>query len=171
MTKATEVHNGMELIDSRDVIKRIEELTEFKNAALEAATEATARIVELEGQAELDENDEDELDTLRDSLWVSVDNFEYGECVDWTETEAEELKQLEALADDAGGCADWKYGEGLIRDSYFQEYAEQLAEDTGAIGRDAKWPCDHIDWEAAAEALQQGYTSVEYDGVTYWIRS
>lgn len=64
----------------------------------------------------------------------------------------------------------WTYGVTLIRDSYFEDYAQQMAEDIGAINRDATWPLNHIDWEAAAEALKGDYTSAEFDGVTYWAR-
>lgn len=87
------------------------------------------------------------------------------------ETEKAELKALEALQEEAEGYSDdWKYGATLIRDSYFTEYAQELAEDIGAIDRNAKWPLQHIDWEAAADELKQDYTSVEFDGTTYWVR-
>ena len=33
------------------------------------------------------------------------------------------------------------------------------------------WPYSCIDWEQAAEELQQDYMSVEFDGVTYWMRA
>lgn len=85
--------------------------------------------------------------------------------------EAEELATLEKLAEEASGyAADWDYGETLIRGSYFQEYAQQLAEDIGAIDPDARWPNNCIDWERAASELQSDYTAVDFDGVTYWIR-
>jgi hypothetical protein len=84
---------------------------------------------------------------------------------------ARELKILRALENDAEGyAADWHHGKTLIRDSYFEDYARDLAEDIGAIKSDAGWPYEHIDWPAAAAALQGDYTSVEFDGVTYWIR-
>lgn len=91
-----------------------------------------------------------------------------GECAN--EDYAEELAALESLAEEAKGCADWQYGETLIRDSYFKTYAQDLAEDIGAIDRDATWPNTHIDWDAAAEELQMEYTSVDFGGVEYWIR-
>lgn len=50
------------------------------------------------------------------------------------------------------------------------EYAETLAEDIGAIDRNAGWPLMHIDWEAAADALKMDYRQVDYDGVAYWMR-
>jgi hypothetical protein len=82
------------------------------------------------------------------------------------------LKALQALADEASGYApDWQYGEALIRDSYFTEYAQELAEDIGAVNCDASWPNQYIDWERAADALKADYTSVDFDGVDYWVRS
>lgn len=82
-----------------------------------------------------------------------------------------ELAALRKLAEEASGyAADWQYGETLIRDSYFREYAEELAEDIGAINRDATWPNDCIDWDRAARELQMDYTAVDFDGVTYWVR-
>ena len=115
-----EISNHDDVINSRDVI---------------------ARIAELEG---MDERDEEE---------------------------TAELASLKALQDDAEGyCADWKYGESLIRDSYFKEYAEQLADDIGAVNSEATWPNNCIDWDRAARELQYDYTAVDFDGVTYWTR-
>ena len=35
----------------------------------------------------------------------------------------------------------------------------------------SNWPFNCIDWEKAAEELQQDYMSIDFDGVTYWMRS
>lgn len=90
---------------------------------------------------------------------------------DVSDGEREELVILKALAEEASVSPGWQYGESLIRDSYFREYAEQLADDIGAVPDDAKWPLTHIDWEAAARELQADYFPVDFDGVTYWIRN
>ena len=58
----------------------------------------------------------------------------------------------------------------LIADSYFEDYAQNFAEDIGAIDRNQGWPACHIDWEAAAENLQMDYHSVTFEGRDYWIR-
>jgi hypothetical protein len=65
---------------------------------------------------------------------------------------------------------DYRYGEALILGDHFEEYAKQLAEDIGAIDREVGWPACHIDWEAAAEALQGDYQEFEVEGVSYWGR-
>lgn len=82
-----------------------------------------------------------------------------------------ERETLEAFAEDGEQFADWSYGETFIRDSYFTEYAQELAEDIGAIDRDAQWPLYCIDWEHAARDLRVDYSSIELDGITFWARS
>ena len=136
----TDISNNDDVIDSRDVIARIEELQ-----------------------------------TERDSFVLGApDGSETSNPEGWAEEnpdEAEELAILEALAAEASNyAADWGYGEMLIRDSYFRDYAQELAEDIGAINADAKWPNDCIDWERAARELRMDYTFVDFAGVTYWIR-
>jgi hypothetical protein len=88
-----------------------------------------------------------------------------------TEEEAE-LKALEALRDEAQGYSpDWSYGSTLIRDSYFEEYAKELADDIhGKAMREATWPFDYIDWTAAADALKEDYAQVDFSGEAYWVR-
>lgn len=88
----------------------------------------------------------------------------------FTDDEREEYDALKALAAQGEDAPDWSYGATLIHDSYFEDYARQLAEDIGAISGNEEWPLSYIDWEAAAEALQMDYTSIEFDGETYWIR-
>lgn len=90
--------------------------------------------------------------------------------------DAEELAELlDILADlqGMGGDEQWRghwYPITLIRDSYFRTYAEELADDIGALPRDAEWPLTCIDWEQAARELRYDYSGVDIDGVTYWTR-
>lgn len=90
--------------------------------------------------------------------------------------EREEFAAIKSFLDEVkgyGGDERWRgdwYPVTFIRDSYFEEYAQELADDFGAIDRDAKWPQTCIDWKQAARELQQDYSSVEIDGVTYWYR-
>lgn len=120
------------VIDSRDVIARIEE---------------------LEGEV------------LNDDGVIDQSN----EDADYRD-KCGELAALQALADEASGyAADWQHGETLIRDSYFKDYAMELADDIGAIDNNASWPLTCIDWDQAARELQMDYSAVDFDGVTYWI--
>ena len=72
--------------------------------------------------------------------------------------------------EEAEGSPDWTFGETLIRGSYFQDYAQEIATDCGLITSE-DWPMHCIDWEQAAGELQIDYTEVEFAGIEYWIRS
>jgi len=118
------------------------------------------------------ENTEDALD-VRDI----IARFEFLENDDDLDDEdKQEFALLESLLKDLqgnGGDEQWKgdwYPLTLIRDSYFEEYAQELAEDIGAINRNMQWPLNCIDWEQAAGELRMNYSDVEFDGVTYWYR-
>jgi len=100
-----------------------------------------------------------------------IDSRDIIEAIESGDLDEEDQKAFEALAAEAEGSPDWPHGETLIRDSYFEDYARELAEDTGMIKGDEEWPLRHIDWEAAADELKQDYFSVDFDGVEYWIRS
>ena len=92
------------------------------------------------------------------------------------EDEVQELIALSAILADLegmGGDEQWRgvwYPLTLIRDSYFRTYAEELADDIGAIPRDAGWPMNCIDWDQAARELRYDYSGVDIGGVTYWTR-
>jgi hypothetical protein len=151
MSRTIDISNNDDVIDSRDVIERIAQLEDEKESF----------ILEYSALPEEDApswGDVLEAQTDAESKWDETD-------------EGQELKALQGLAEEAEGyAADWKYGETLIRDSYFEDYAKELARDIGAINDDAHWPNNCIDWEEAASELQVDYTSVEFSGVTYWIR-
>lgn len=175
----TDINNRQDIMDSRDVIARIEELQDEQDSLVEeyndakeeaddAAEEsgdewqATERLCNaINALASFWDINPEEVDSAVDALDNASDSFN-GE---------EELVTLKAFASGLENYGDWDHGETLIRASYFTEYAEQLADDIGAIDRDAKWPLDHIDWEAAAEALKIDYTESEFDGVTYYMRA
>ena len=87
--------------------------------------------------------------------------------------EAASLAALLEQCQGNGGDEEWRghwYPLGLIRESYFEEYAQELAEDIGAIDRNPQWPLQYIDWDAACAALANDYMEVDFDGVTYLAR-
>ena len=117
----TTISNMDDVIDSRDVIARIEELTN-----------------ECESVG-LDYDDYMELETLTDLA---------EECEDY--------------------ASDWTYGETLIRRSYFEDYMDEMVEDCYTLPKDMpSWMSIKLDYDA----LEQDYTSVDFDGVEYLIRS
>ena len=146
-----------------DAVKRAEDETEDETEAETLC--AFAEDVNLETA------DEFSAQCLQYVYWVREDGF-----MGLDDDETEELQTLENLLEELKGCGGDEQWEGdwypitLIRDSYFEDYAEELANDIGAINSEASWPNNCIDWERAARELQQDYSSVEFDGVTYWYR-
>ena len=59
----------------------------------------------------------------------------------------------------------------FIPDYEFEDYARELAEDIGAIGKDGEWPTNCIDWEQASNELKIDYSEIEVDGTTYYYRN
>ena len=203
------ISNADDIIDSRDIIERIEELQElitpysvgsnmpgympdneaafFANA--DDARESLAADMERDAdEAEDAIGDESAIYLLAQAAMLrecDEEGAEYGETIGdrhyWIaydpsptaglgEDDAAELTALLALRGEAAGYAqDWRHGATLIRDSHFIEYAQELADELGATSG-ASWPLTCIDWEKAARDLKYDYTSVEFDGVTYWIR-
>lgn len=159
--------NFDDTIDSRDVIARIEELEGEREALQEAIDEYQNGVDESEALPD-NERDEQWLQSAREELGRAEIDLEIWDASD----EAKELAALKALADEASGyAADWLCGKTLIRDSYFRDYAMELAEDIhGNALVNLQWPMSCIDWDQAARELQCDYTAVDFDGVTYWIR-
>jgi hypothetical protein len=120
--------NDSEVINSREIIERIEELGQQKEK------------------------------------WeADQDNLEF--------PEQDELDELQKLADQCKDCADWEYGETLIREDYFVEYCKDLVKDTGDIPSNLPWYIEnHIDWDGVADELKVDYMEVDFNGNTYYIR-
>ena len=100
---------------------------------------------------------------------IDLRDDEDHEFMGYEESELEELFELESELGMTLEAAD-QAGLYFIDEDYFEEYARELAYDTGAIDSDSAWPCTHIDWEAAADELRMNYTEVEYEGNTYLVQ-
>jgi hypothetical protein len=92
------------------------------------------------------------------------------------DTRFAELSSLESLLDDLrgnGGDEEWRgdwYPITLVRESYFEAFAQQEAEDLDLVKSDARWPYTCIDWKQAARELSIDYSSCDFDGVEYLYR-
>lgn len=90
-------------------------------------------------------------------------------------TDADEYATLNGLLEQMsgnGGDEEWRghwYPITLIRDSHFEDAMDEMLEDCGDLKPYADRPC-YITITIDYKALQMDYTSVEYDGVTYWYR-
>lgn len=193
-----EISKFDDIIDSRDVIKRIEEIEEYETSyndakaehdeaiearkvAADAAEELRLEFIQMldkHGYGSQEANAaEEQLGLANEKLTEAEDAVgDYAEALrdaenDFTEDLQEELIKLRALAEQGEGYGDWSHGETLIADRYFPTYAEEVAYDIGAISRTANWPLNCIDWEQASRELKTDYTSIDFDGETFWMRS
>jgi len=141
----TEISNTDDVIDSRDVIARIEELE----------SDLAAWIEDYMEEHDLEELDDDDVPPDEEEFW-SVKG---------------ELDPLKTLAEEGENYApDWNYGEGLINEEYFTEYCEQLVKDIGDTSELPDYIADNINWDGVAHDLRVDYTEIDFDGATYLIR-
>lgn len=153
-----EISNNDDVIDSRDIIERLEELQDERQSLIDAVEEAHDARNDYEG------DDSESIAALDSEITYHNDALQ-----DWDGENGEELKALTALEADASSADDWTYGATLIRDDYFTEYVKEMLEDCGDLPRDLPSYIE-IDWAATADNIRQDYFSVDFDGVTYWVR-
>lgn len=141
-----------DIIDTRDIIERIEELEETREALRE------------------------EFDAMPENAGIDFDRWVCDMTGSaWSREEQNELDALTAIMEDLkgnGGDEQWRgdwYPVTLIRESYFREYCLDLCHDIGSIPRDLPDYIE-IDWEATARNLRVDYTYTEIDGVNYLYR-
>jgi hypothetical protein len=88
------------------------------------------------------------------------------------EGDAERISAIHALAEELGygdiGDAS-RAGVDLIAEDDFEEHARETAEQVSECDFN-NWPLTCIDWKQAAEELQSDYSSIEFDGITYYTR-
>jgi hypothetical protein len=155
-----------DMIDSRDLI----ELSEEQESDLQATFDEwidelveEAREANKEGGLPFDE-DEFRDKQMTFEAWLE----ENGE-----DSDVEEYVELKRFIDEIRDCSGDSPEDGaqLIAESYFEKYAEQLADDVFGIRNASAWPFCHIDWDAAADALKTDYSEATWDGNTFLVRS
>ena len=207
---ANTISNTDDVIDSRDVIERIEELEGMRQpwvvgwnmpgympdsdpSSFETWEDARDYLVEELDRVcdETDDQDDgDQYNRAARELEGLNEEEEFGRTIGkyhWWINKADhegldaddhaELKALQALAEQGETeSRDWPHGETLIRRSYFVDYIEQLIDDCYEMPKQmhsGEWPYRHMtmDYEAAAKEAEQDYSSIDFDGEEYLIRS
>ena len=186
---AREISNNDDIIDSRDVIRRIAALQsdiedkESEQQELDTALdEKQSEISELEDELVIAEAeaygtiDDDEVARLENNLEalrrdVSEIEFTVREVRDDIKELQNELEPFVDLERAAEAYGNWQGGAELIRDDYFEDYARNLAESMYTDNMSSDWPFNCIDWAVAADLLKSDYTRVNFDGEDYWILS
>jgi antirestriction protein len=92
---------------------------------------------------------------------------------EWLELDEEDRELLAAYRDctsnDTATIEDARDAFQGVHDTE-RDFAQQLAEDIGAIKEDASWPYSCIDWEQATRELMMDYSSVRRDAGLYIFR-
>jgi DNA-binding transcriptional MerR regulator len=154
---------GDDIIDSRDIIERLEELRDEKSDLEFAITEAQ----------EAYDNEDDEEETSPERYAELEADIETAKSAlrEWEDDNASELTDLEEFEKNFSGYGDWEHGETLIEDDHFVDFAQQMAQDCCEMPANLTWPLNCIDWEQAADELKHDYMCAEIDGNTYWMRA
>jgi hypothetical protein len=159
---STTPDNTDNIIDSRDIIGRLDDLNSELDSLKDEITEAEEALAELDEDATEEEREQaaQDLEEAKQALTT------------WQDDNGDEHRVLTALNEEGeDNVSNWSDGETLIHEDYFTTYAEELAEDCCEIPRNLKWPFNHIDWDAAAEELKVDYTDLDFDGITYYARA
>jgi DNA repair exonuclease SbcCD ATPase subunit len=166
---ANTITNSDDVIDSRDVIERIQELEAEREALAETLEETRSAHEEAEAaKADVDSGDADadhDLAGKLDDLATRLEEARH-ELEEWDDQNGEELKGLKKLNDEGESLDDWEYGVALYRESYFVEAMQEMVQDIGDLPKNIPAYLE-IDWEATAKNLRVDYTEIEFDGVTY----
>lgn len=164
MTRA--LSNMDDVIDSRDVIQRADELADERNALVETLKEARETLGDARDDTSVLAEDEDEIADLEAKVEEAKANL-----LDWDERYKDELDSLMKLEEEGrDATGEFQHGEALIRYSYWEQYVQELLQDIGDLPKDIPHYIV-IDWEATARNIAVDYTTVDFDGVEYYIRS
>jgi len=193
-----DINSPGDVFDSRDVIKRWDELDSDHDALQDAIDEAAGMVEQWQdslaqaerdaeeaqgilddmdpdtdgyGSAEIDRDDaDDEVTRLKNELAENEEALKDAEKAMEEWDDYEEYAALKEFVEDAENVTDWNHGATFIADDYFETYAREFADDIGATKRDAQWPLNCIDWAKAAEQLQADYQDYNVNGTTYWVQ-
>jgi antirestriction protein len=162
-----------EYLDTRDLYKRQQELTDLKSnleAAQEQVTEAETELADHGSQGDPEDREAfdaktEELETAVSDAQTALDDA--GE--EFGDDEQTELAELDDLENEIG--REWRHGETMIPENDFEDYARQLADELGLIPDENRWPCTYIDWEQAAKELAMDYATITYQGEDYYVRA
>lgn len=146
------ISNNEDIMDSRDICERITELESEVTSVTMAASNLS------------DEQWDDLSENQRAQHIHTMAEAGNDDAVEYTT-----LKKIVEEIDNYGGD-NAEDGVTLIRDTYFKDYAQELAEDICEMGKATDWPFRCIDWQQAARELKMDYTSLEFDGITYYYR-
>jgi hypothetical protein len=159
--------NTDNVIDSREIIERLEELRNERDSLREAMDAAGEAWQEAEKAYQECQNAE----TVSAALLAGWGHEEAAEAyAEWAEENSDELRILEELnSDGENTSSDWTHGETMIHESYFVEFCREFVSDIGDMPKEIPSYIE-IDWEKTADNIRADYSEIDFDGQTYLIR-
>lgn len=161
---------GDDIIDSRNIINRFDELEDEYDSLVEELEDAKDELMAHRvDNLDFVENEDDPLVMAVADAQKNLDEFNQS-------FDRDELDTLRSIISEGEKSPDWFQGETLVRDSYFTEYIKELINDCYEMPEEVKsgnWPWKHmsINWEDAAEEAKADYFTIEIEGNTYYIRA
>jgi flagellar hook-basal body complex protein FliE len=171
---------GDDMIDSRDLIARHEDLQDEYDGLVSDLEEAKDNYdqhkTSKSSTDELSLTEEEEFEETLEELQEAIDEAQ--EALDQFNQsyEKDELDLLTEVIAEGEDAPDWNHGTAIIHENYFTQYTQDLIEDTCELPKEfisGQWPWSHvsIDFESAAEELKQDYKTIDADGQTYYLRA
>jgi hypothetical protein len=147
-------------LDTRDLEERLRTLEDELEVLEAKVSECHTAREEAEAV-----NDDEETDAVQEA----ADELESAESelTDWRKDNEEELNELRVMRDE---IPEWGYGETLVPETEWIYYVEELCVDCGYISKDFPGWIE-IDWSATADNVAMDYSTVNYQGETYYYRS
>lgn len=126
------------------------------------------RLDELQAKADL-------IEEIQEELAEAGDNVDTNEIIerlddakaDFDEDEQTELKELKELSDEV---PEWEFGATLICVDDWVDYVKEMLEDCGDIPKNLPSYIE-IDWEKTADNIEADYSTIDYQGDTYYYRN
>lgn len=157
-----------DIIDSRDLLTL---LNEKETDAEIMFDEWLDELVDAERESRLER---DQPFTEEDEKKFREEQTPFDEWVKCSgDSDIEDYRELKAFCEEVDCMSGESLRDGitLIADSYFETYAEELADSICDMKDSSRWPFNHIDWYAASEDLKSDYSCLEWDGHEFWMRS
>jgi hypothetical protein len=160
---------GDDVIDSRAIIARFDELNDEYNSLVEALEEAESEFRSISNSDESSLVEHQDAENSVAEANESLDEFN-------SSFDKDELDTLREVVREGENSPDWNHGETLIHESFFETYIEDLINDCYELPKEmnsGQWPYRHLtlDISSAAEEAKQDYYEIEVEGNVYFIRA
>ena len=105
-----------------------------------------------------------------DELIKHIDNSDNEDVEEWRDDKVYDFEHIDEINELEDEITEFIYGETLIPNDDFTEYCKDMVEDCYNLKDVPDFIKDNINWEGVASDLGVGYSSVTYQGESYFYR-